>query len=235
MDFSYCWPAFGLCLPVPCGLLLKLLHLQPQLHPPPGQGSRPIWCMSRGGLSAEDIRGLTEAIQKLTLAVETLTERFEDSVPGGWELVEEESRPPGFEEPNLSKLHCLHNADTGPPKIPSWVLNIADKELKGGTRDSLFRAERAFTAGFWAKISLDTHTNYGTIEPIPLQDRYWIVLRAPRLQEPIVVTAKKDVERLVGISAAAVFEGFASKAEILCFCAGAGISVPGLKRWKGSN
>ena len=191
--------------------------------------------MSRGGLSAEDIRGLTEAIHKLTVAVETLTDRLEDNIPGGWELVEEEYRPPGFEEPNLFKLHSFSNADTGPPKTPAWVLHIADKELKGGTRDSHFRAERAFIAGFWAQIALATHTNYGTIEPIPLADRYWIVLRAPRLQEPTIVSAKKDLERLVSTSAAAVFEGFASKAEILCFCAGAGISVPGLKRWKGSN
>ena len=223
-------------MPAPFGFHLpKHLPQQPQLHRPPEPESKPIWCMSRGGLSAEDIRGLTEAIQKLTVAVETLTERLEDNNPGDWELVEEEHRPPGFEEPNLFALHSSCSADTGPPKVPAWVLAIADKELKGGTKDSHFRAGRAFSAGFWAKVALDCCTNYNTIQPIPLPNRYWIVLRAPRLQEPLVVTAKRDLERIAGITPSAVFEGFASKAEILCFCAGAGISVPNLKRWKGSN
>ena len=119
-------------MPAPFGFHLpKHLPQQPQLHRPPEPESKPIWCMSRGGLSAEDIRGLTEAIQKLTVAVETLTERLEDNNPGDWELVEEEHRPPGFEEPNLFALHSSCSADTGPPKVPAWVLAIAGQGAQG--------------------------------------------------------------------------------------------------------
>lgn len=191
--------------------------------------------MSRAGLSADDIRGLTEAIHRLTFAVEQLTVRIEESCGGDWELVEPEHRPPGFEEANLSALHISTGADVGPPKTPAWVLTIADKELKGGTKDSHYRAERAFAAGFWAKAAVDTSTDYTNVTPIALAVKYWIVLRAPGLAEPVVLTSRRDVDRVVGGSRRSVFECFPSKSEILCFCAGAGIPVPGLKKWKGSK
>ena len=166
--------------------------------------------MSRGGLSAEDIRGLTEAIHRLTFAVDRLSLQLEENSGGDWELVEPESRPPGLEEATLTRLHLCTGAETGPPETPKWVFEIADKELKGGTKDSHYRAKRAFEAGFWAKISVDTCTNYGTIESIPLANRYWIVLRAPQLKEAVVVASKRDLDRVVGISRTSVFEGFAS-------------------------
>ena len=196
-------------------------------------------------VTPSDIRALVVALEHLTLQVSDLVSRVEAQRPptstvdlGDWELVGSPELPFGFANiEELSRLLVCRGPETGPPDTPSFLLDYACRELKGPSSTCYRRAHRAFRAGFWAFVSVETHTPYRPIDPFGPPDKHWIILRAQSGSTPVRVGSKTDFRKVVGNTTEnlLVAESFASLAEIAIFCAGAGIRVPPLQQWKGSN
>ncbi len=196
-------------------------------------------------VTSSDIRALVSALEQLTLQVSDLVSRVEAQQPptstvdlGDWELVGSPELPFGFANvEELSRLHSFRGPETGPPDTPSFLLDFACRELKGPSSTCYRRAHRAFRAGFWALVSIETHTPYRSVDPFGPPDKHWIVLRCQAGTRPVRVGSKTDFHKVVGSTPEdlLVAESFASVAEVAIFCAGAGIRVPPLQQWKGSN
>ena len=95
------------------------------------------------------------------------------------------------------------------------------------------RIRRAFTAGFWAKISVDCGVKLSGPEPLKLRDTQFLVVRAIGLPYPVCVL-KEERDLLVGQGSQALSCGFPSLAEVQAFCCGAGFEVPASYKWKNS-
>lgn len=209
---------------------------------------------STGQVTAADIRALVESLERLTVQVSHLVSRF-DSAPAGssapeptsvapavdlgdWELVGEPALPFGFSTvEELSRLHQFHGPESGPPSTPEFLLDFACRELKGPSSACYRRASRAFVAGFWALVSTETQTPYRSVDPFGPPSKHWIILRYRLGSKPVRVARKCDFVKLVGNTPEdfLIAEEFALLAELAIFCAGAGIRVPPLQQWKGSN
>ena len=224
-------------------------HLQPPLCFPGlgGLDSPPtLWMSSSSSpVTSSDIRSLVAALEQLTLQVSDLVSRVEAQQPpsavvdlGDWELVGLPELPFGFANiEELSRLHQFRGPETGPPDTPSFLLDFACRELKGPSSSCYRRAHRAFRAGFWAFVALETHTPYQPSDPFGPPDKHWIILRSKSGKKPVRVGTKSDFRKIVGNSPEEllVAESFASLAEVAVFCAGAGIRVPPLQQWKGNS
>lgn len=125
-------------------------------------------------------------------------------------------------------------AEEGPGPIPPILLDIARSKLSSKPPGAEYRALRAFRAGFWAKIAVDTNTVYKPIDPVPeLKPRHWIVLACPAFSGAARFTARVDFGRAIeGDVRNSVFESFASQTELEIFCAGASAPLPALKTWR---
>lgn len=189
--------------------------------------------------SSSDIRGLTSAIRALTLAVsgqppENPSPAGSESTVGDWSVV-------GGEEQDFriaSDLNCIQagqrGAEQGPGEIPPILLDIARSKLSSKPPGAEFRAQRAFRAGFWARIAVATNTVYQPIDPVPeLKARHWIVLACPAFTGPARFTSRVDFGRAIEADVKnSVFESFASQTELEIFCAGASAPLPALKTWR---
>ena len=189
--------------------------------------------------SSSDIRGLTSAIRALTLAVSGQSQ--ENPSPAGSESTEGDWSVVGVEEQDIriaSDLNCIQVgqrvAEEGPGPIPPILLDIARSKLSSKPPGAEYRAQRAFRAGFWAKIAVDTNTVYKPIDPVPeLKPRHWIVLACPAFSGAARFTARVDFGRAIeGDVRNSVFEAFASQTELEIFCAGASAPLPALKTWR---
>ena len=204
---------------------------------------------SSSAVTSSDIRSLVVALEQLTLQVSDLVSRLESqplpaSLPssvvdlGDWELVGQPELPFGFANvEDLSKLHQFRGPETGPPETPSFLLDFSCRELKGPSHSCYRRAHRAFRAGFWASVAGETHTPYQPLEPFGPPERHWISLRANTGSKPVRFVTKTDFKKWVGATSETtlIAEGFASLAELAIFCAGAGVRVPPVQKWKGSK
>lgn len=204
---------------------------------------------SSSAVTSSDIRALVVAIEQLTLQVSDLVSRVESQplptpVPssvvdlGDWELVGQPELPFGFSNSEeLSRLHQFRGPETGPPDTPSFLLDFACRELRGPSHSCYRRAHRAFRAGFWAFVAGETNTPYQPLEPFGPPEKHWILLRAITGSKPARFVTKTDFQKWVGATSETVLiaEGFASLAELAIFCAGAGVRVPPVQRWKGNK
>ena len=247
------WGSFLVCTSF--GFRQALLQgLAPHLLLPrlllPGLGGLDLpptfWMSSSSSpVTSSDIRALVAALEQLTLQVSDLVSRVEAQQPpsavvdlGDWELIGLPELPFGFSNiEELSRLHQLRGPETGPPDTPSFLLDFACRELKGPSSSCYRRAHRAFRAGFWASVAIETHTPYQPSDPFGPPDKHWIVLRALAGKKPIRVGSKTDFRKFVANTPEEVLvaESFASLSEVAVFCAGAGIRVPPLQQWKGSS
>ena len=97
-------------------------------------------------LPGQDVLQLISSLERLTLAVRGSGL----GVVGGledWELVEADYQGPGYGAVRNFEV------ESGPPDTPASLLELGKKLISSKT-DGQFRIRRAFTAGFWAKISL---------------------------------------------------------------------------------
>ena len=199
--------------------------------------------MSSGSteVSSEDISSLIEAVRALSLRVEHLARAFEaqktKKILDEWEVVEEGTLPCGTTEKDLLEIRCQGTAEEGPPTTPGFCLDLAKHNLRGVDPGPVVRANRAFRAGFWSKVALETCTPYRWIDPIGPPLGHWVVLRAGERLTPVRFTKKSDYNLyLAGIPEHdIVSEGFASITELSIYCVGAGLRLPPLKTWRKGN
>ena len=194
-------------------------------------------------VTSSDIRALVSALEQLTVQVSDLVSRVGSQLPhasvvdlGDWELVGLPELPFGFANiEELSRLHQFRGPETGPPDTPSFLLDYACRELKGPSSSCYRRAHRAFRAGFWAFVAIETHTPYRPVDPFGPPDKHW--LRAQADSKPVRVGSKTDFRKVVGNTPEEllVAESFASLSEVAIFRAGAGVRVPPLQQWKGNS
>ena len=99
-----------------------------------------------------DLDRILHTLKALTEEVEELKSGLSD-----WEVVEPPCFPEGTSARSLADLHCCGGAEEGPPELPGFIKGLARSRLTG---DQDTRANRAFAAGFWAKVAIDTCTPY---------------------------------------------------------------------------
>lgn len=194
----------------------------------------PGTCMSEPA-SSSDIQGLTQAVRQLSIAISGHpAEPATPSSPGGWSLVGEESVDFRFREDIECVASSQRVAEDGPGPIPEVLLRFAESRLTAKHPGAAFRAQRAFEAGFWARIAVATNTDYQLREPIPgFKIGHWIVLRCSEFGGRAWFTNRVDFGRAIEKdTASCVFESFASQTELEIFCAGASVPVPVLRTWR---
>lgn len=225
LDFAcFLGPGFlpGLGLGLIPVLLLPLLELH--LSRGLGEGLELI-CMSEP-VSRSDIQQLIASLDRLTIAVRESGLGVKD-VLEDWELIEADYQGPGFGQ---VQNHWL---EEGPPETPPHLLLLA-KKLTSARGDGGDRIRRAFTTGFWARISLNCCVKLAGPEPLALRDTHFLVVRAAGLPHPVRVLKGEERDLLVGQDSQALAYGFPSLAEVQAFCCGAGIEVPALYKWRSS-
>ena len=196
-------------------------------------------------MSERTIELLTEAVHRLTIAVDELTQeirsrRPEVSAPvstaaqpsassvGTKGSVKELTRVPFPEHFVQEELkHRYRTIEEGAPPVPVFVLKSLSERLTEKEPGSRFRAESAYKAGFWARAAIDTCTRYVTREIIKgLKPCHWVVLRSDQA-EAFRTTSRSEVDILCrSTDSEFICEGFASLAEVETFCLGAGVPVP---------
>ncbi len=197
----------------------------------------PDTCMS--DQSSQAIQDLTAAVQALTLAISGQassppSETRSEASAGDWEVVGSDPQDIRISGDFECSRVSHRGAEEGPGEIPPILLDIAKSKLSSKPPGAEFRALRAFRAGFWARIAVDTHTPYTQADPVPeCRVRYWIVLSCPAFSGAAWFNTRSDFGRAIeGDIRNSVFESFASQTEIEIFCAGASAPLPALRTWR---
>lgn len=187
------------------------------------------------------IQALIRATENLTLAVTTLRREVGEQRDQGeaydhWELVEDAAPLAVISKEESAALFASGGVETGPPALPNSLVFLAEQRLSGRGGGSLRRAQRAWRCGFWARIALDTCTEYRREEELDLPSSHWIVLSAPGTTSPKRTGRKIDCLKLLKEAGQGqIWDSFPSLTELQIFCAGAQIDVPPLVKWKSSN
>ena len=188
--------------------------------------------MSSQGSTDQTIRDLTSAIQNLSLVVDRLTSPSSDlhteSPADEWEVVEAPETPLTEHFREQGQSLSFRGPEEGPPPLPSALRQLAERRLSNVSIGSARRAERAFSAGFWAHIAIDTHTEYICASPVPEVKISQFVCLACETGEPFRTHTKFAFDSLARARGAKVCEKFGSLTELHLFCLGAGRPIPEL-------
>jgi len=113
--------------------------------------------------------------------------------------------------------------DDGPGPTPQILINHATRKLSARHPGVDVRARRAFVAGYWARIALDTDTPYRPADPIPpLKYYYWVVLKCPAFEGAALFRDRVDFGRAIENDVDnCIYEAFPSFTEVEIFCCGA--------------
>ena len=116
------------------------------------------------------------------------------------------------------------------PDLPSEALRLCGS-LRGGKLSFKQRAERAWTAGYWARFCLQGRVSKPRpTTPCDLANTTYVVLRAAGVSSPVRVEKASDYRALLGDFSGSpntsVSHGFASKAEARVYCLGADVPYP---------
>ena len=119
--------------------------------------------------------------------------------------------------------------ETGPGPLPAICEDQCDF-ISWDHREALQRAHLAYSAGFWARVSLETFSDQATPLAFPETASDFIVLRACGLGGYVRFSSREHFERLRNQVFAGGFLafGFSTFSELDVFCQGARISVPPL-------
>ena len=220
-------------------LLLQLLPLILGAYPLFAGGlAFQLTCMSEAALGS-----LTAAIHRLAAAIESRSGFGPAVLPA----VPSSSTASGditvFYPPSLPFAtevwipHCQQlsfcGADTGPPEVPDFCLELGLQNLTGGRYEVETKVVSAFQAGFWARASVDCCVPYSQRKDSESGAilRHFVVLRSSHY-EPFRVNTFGDLTSICDITdRQIVYESFSTFTEVQLFCAGAGREIPALKRW----
>ena len=203
-------------------------------------------------MSDSSILLLTQAVEKLTIATERLSNLIEsqDRAPGGASLesteppapravfvLEELSRvpfPDRFQEEGIRQRH--RGVEDGPPEVPEHLLVTGRGRLSNKSPGVDIRVTEAYRSGFWAKCAIETQTPY---KPRSLRKgtkkNHWVVLRSS-WAEPFRTTSLADLQQICSLGDKdLIAEPFESLIEAEVFCFGALIEVPSLSSCASQN
>ena len=121
--------------------------------------------------------------------------------------------------------------DQGPGPVPAIVEEQAVFVAWDQT-EALNRVHLAFSAGFWARLALETFTDQIAPAVISEKSSHFIVLRACGLGGVVRFDSEADFNhfRQQVFAGGCVFHGFETETELEVFCQGAHIAVPPLFR-----
>ena len=187
--------------------------------------------MSLRPVTTEDIQGLVRAIEALNVRVGLLVERVEAGtrLEAEWEVIESEvpaTYPKGKELQRLSS-----GIAEEPPEVPPIAFALG-RRLTGADIGADSRVRRAFLAGFFAKIAVETSTNYEEVPALAVSNTQWVVVRGSTLGRPVRVPSKRDLSLAISGASSPISQGFASATEAFIFCIGCGIPPPPLQKWR---
>eukprot|EP00435_Cladocopium_sp_Y103_P002814 s4259_g1.t1 len=183
------------------------------------------------------LTALSHRADSLQVAVVELAEEISKlTTPGAfgdWALVDDQFPPlPAAEFQALIAIHRRRGVLNGPPDLPDECLRIASRAMIFSSEVILDRARDAFNSGFEAKVALVTGNPF-LKDPLVSTDkhRHWVCLfrRTPDYNKRL--STKKCLDIALAIEEDVVWQGFEFVAELVIFCAGAGLSVPRLERW----
>ena len=197
-------------------------------------------------MSDQAIRALTEAVAKLSLTTERLAERVDLLLASSPPAASFQSSPtPEYPQGTIRELsrnpfpaafldYCrsvsLRGPEDGPPDTPECCLALAKERLSGKEPGYQKRADFAFDSGFWARVALDTETEYKTCTLLQgLKSHHWVVLRSTH-SCPFRKTSRGDACRLCNFrDPNLILATFDSLAEVEIFCLAAQVAIPILK------
>lgn len=189
--------------------------------------------MSSQGSTDQNIRDLTLAIQHLSLVVDCLTSPSSDppsSASEEWEVVEAPETPLPEHFRDQSKVFLCRGPEDGPPPLPAALRSLVERRLTNVSIGALPRGERAFRAGFWAGVAIDTLTPYKPEAPVPdVKVSQFVCLHCDR-GEPFRTHSAFAFNSLCLLQSrgARVIEKFGSLTELHLFCLGASRPIPEL-------
>lgn len=187
--------------------------------------------MSSQGSTDQNIRDLTLAIQHLSLVVDRLTSPSSDppsSASEEWEVVEAPETPLPEHFRDQSKVFLCRGPEDGPPPLPAALRSLVERRLTNVSIGALPRGERAFRAGFWAGVAIDTLTPYKPEAPVPdVKVSQFVCLHCDR-GEPFRTHSAFAFNSLCQSRGARVIEKFGSLTELHLFCLGASRPIPEL-------
>ena len=117
----------------------------------------------------------------------------------------------------------------GPGPVPPLVEDQA-AFVCHDEREGLQRVHLSYSAGFWARVSLETYTDQVSPAVISEPAKHFIVLRACGLGGAVRFASAEHFDHFRNqiFSGGCVFHGFATETELEVFCQGARIAVPAL-------
>ena len=183
------------------------------------------------------IEDLVKATEALSLATSSLRRSVAEQNPEEesldyWELVEDAAPVTILDKETAGKL-LFCGLETGPPPLPDCLRFLAEQRLSSRGGGAAFRALRAWKCGFWARLALDTCTDYRREEELDIPSAHWIVLAAPGSKGAKRTTRKVDCQKLLKEEGQGqVWDAFPSLTELQIFCAAAQVDVPPLVRWR---
>eukprot|EP00435_Cladocopium_sp_Y103_P001062 s4245_g1.t1 len=185
-----------------------------------------------GQLAALSLRADNLQVAVVELA-EEISKLTKPGAFGDWALVDDQFPPlPAAEFQALLAIHRRRGIQNGPPDLPDECLRIASRAIMFSSGVILDRARDAFNSGFEAKVALVTGNPF-LKDPLASSDkhRHWVCLfrRTPDYNKRL--STKKCLDIALAIEDDVVWQGFEFVAELVIFCAGAGLSVPRLERW----
>ena len=205
----------------------------------------------------QSIDRLIQAVDNLRIATENLAQELRatrnqpepaaaaplisalpvSSRPSSTVVLEELSRVP-FPDHWLEELarQRYRGVEDGPPEVPQYVRDICTDRLSGKAPGPIARAEIAYRAGFWAKVSLTTHTEHRPREATKgLRNNHWVVLRST-FGAPFRTTSRREIDLICQSNHKDfVCEAFDSLTEVEVFCLGALENVPPLQTCSGRS
>ena len=183
-------------------------------------------------MSDPEIVFLREQVIKLSLRVSALESQVADLRQGGnngsvtdFELVPSVSAIPSGSADSSSSLYNRLATEIAP--CPASAVQLC-ASLKGGRLSFKQRAERARSAGSWAKFVLAGRISKPRpSSPIDVANSLYIILRAEGISHPVRAERASDYRALVGdFTETSLSHGFASKAEARVYCLAADVPFP---------
>ena len=113
------------------------------------------------------------------------------------------------------------------PEVPDFAARLC-VNLRSGSLSSRDRAKRAWECGWWARFCLEERISKPRPSvPVDLANSIYVVLKAERIEAPVVVYKSADYRALVqDFKGPSLSHGFPSQAEAKVYCLGAGIEFP---------
>ena len=182
--------------------------------------------MSSGSLLRQ-LRHISDRAARLQAEAEYLAEELSEILApeqfGDWVLVDDSFFP--LSEEHLQDLALrlkLCGVETGPPELPSYLFEVLNKVLAAPERVISVRADKAFFAGFYAKCSFDTETDYSqSVKDPDFEAHHWVIFYRIDRHLRRRVSTVRCLEVALEVESRAVWESFETVAELSIFCAGA--------------